>query len=159
MDWVEKDTETRKVSHADQERTRLLNMVKAEALPTVKKEEENGAPEFKPVEFQPVKSPGVYEAEFGVKNKDIVFHFWPYGHAQAFRDNKAAPKFKPEFRAKLKEVMGSVFEARRLDISDDKDVGAVSVKALGWGESQYARELSIDACTKLHLQLGGTLDS
>ena len=42
-----------------------------------------------------------------------------------------------------------------VDIEHDPDVGAWFVKAKGWGENQFSRELSIKACEQLHKALGG----
>jgi hypothetical protein len=156
MNWIEQESRSNTLSVADQERARLLDMVKKETLPTIKREEEEGAPEFQPLDFTHIKSPGIFEGEFGAKNKDLLFHFWPYGHSQAHREGKRPPNFKPAFKPALKAAMCEVFEANRIEIEEDKDVGAIFVKAKGWGDHQYVRELSIKACEALHKAMGGT---
>jgi hypothetical protein len=154
MNWVEQDSD-RKVSTADSDRAALLDKVKLESHPIIKNEATNGAPDFKPLDFTPVRSPGIFEGEFGSKNFDLIFHFFPYGYGQAHRDGRAAPRFKPDFKSKLERVMGDTFGSTFTEAYDDKDVGALCVKICGWGQHQYMRELSIKACEALHKSLGG----
>ena len=153
--WTEQDMETRKVSKADAERASLLDLVKKENLPTIKKEAESGGPGFKPIDFQPIRSPGIYEAEFAVKEKDIIFHFFPHGYARAAHQNLATPPFKPGFLKVVKEQLALVFDAHRVDIQEDKDLGGISAKARGWGDSSYARDLCIKVCEAIHKKMGG----
>lgn len=155
MSWLEKNIETNAVSQTDAARTKVLDEARAETLPTVLKEADSGQKPFKPIELQPVKSPGIYDAEFGVKGTDVIFHFWPSGYHAAERRGAASPQFKPGFEATLKKVMGDVFDARRVVIESDPDVGALFVRAHGWGEAQFHRDLCIKACEQLHAAMGG----
>ena len=156
MNWTEKDVQTDRVEVADTARSKLLDMVRKEALPTIQREASNGAPEFNPLEFQPVRSPGIYDGEFGSKGDDLIFHFWPYGYNQAASAKQRTPNFKPGFQKMLKFVMGETFGDKRVEIQEDKDVGALFVKALNWGQHQFRRELAIKACEALHGRMGGT---
>lgn len=156
MAWLEKDQTTDQIAEADAERAKLLNEVKKGSLPTIRKESELGAPPFKELELQPVKSPGIYEAEFGVKDANVIFHFWPWGYHAADVAGRATPKFSKDFLPKLTRIMGETFDPKRVEIKEDPDVGAIFVKALSWGESQFHRELSVKACEALHKALGGT---
>jgi hypothetical protein len=155
MDWLEKDQETNRISKADAERSQLLNEVKKGSLPTIQKEADNGAPPFKEMKFQPVKSPGIYEAEFGVKGKDLLFHFWPWGYHAADANGQATPKFSADFLPKLKKIMGETFDAKRIEVKDDADVGALFVKASSWADNEFHRELAVKACEALHKAMGG----
>lgn len=155
MGWLEKNTETNQVSEADASRSKLLSEVKKGSLPTIRKEAGEGYKPFEQVAFQPVKSPGIYEAEFGVKGPDLLFHFWPYGYHLADAQGKAVPRFPKDFLPKLKKVMGETFETSRVEISEDQDVGAIFVKAKGWGEKQFHRELSVRVCEAIHKAMGG----
>ncbi len=155
MQWIEKDIETRQVSKADVERSKLLEEVKRGSLPTIQKEADAGMRPFETMKFQPVKSPGIYEAEFGVKGKDLIFHFWPHDYHLIDSQSKPTPKFGPDFLAKLTRIMHETFDGRRVDIKDDKDMGALFVRATGWGESQFHRELAIKACEAMHSAMGG----
>jgi hypothetical protein len=155
MHWIEHDNTTNKLSAADQERAALLDKVKKEALPTVKREEESGAPEFDPVEFTKIKGPGIFEAEFGRKNNDLIFHFWPAGYEKAVREERARPPFRLKFKETLQQVMEAAFEKRRVVVSEDQDVGAIFVRCSGWGSHQYLRENSIKACEKFFTAMGG----
>lgn len=156
MSWLEKNTETNQVSEADAERAQLLNEVKKGTLPTIRKEEKEGFKPFEQLAFQPVKSPGIYEAEFGVKGEDLIFHFWPYGYHVADVQGKSTPRFPKGFLPKLSKVMKDTF-MQRVEISEDLDVGAIFVKANGWGEKQFHRELAIKACEAIHKAMDGAV--
>lgn len=155
MSWLEKNTETNEVAAPTAVRAQVLDEAREQGLPTITKEAEAGVKPFAQVEFQPVKSPGIYEAEFGVKGGDVIFHFWPSGYHVAERRGVAGPRFKPNFEAELKKVMGSVFDSNRVLIDHDPDVGAIFVRAKGWGEAQFHRDLCIKACEQLHAAMGG----
>ena len=155
MSWLEKEIETNKISSTDADSTKVLNAERDAGLPTIVKESDSGQKPFTPVQLQPVKSPGIYEAEFGVKDSDVIFHFWPSGYHVAERRGVAAPKFLPGFEVALGKVMGDVFDPKRVVIEHDRDVGALFVRAIGWGEAQFHRNLCIQACEKLHAALGG----
>jgi len=155
MSWLEKEIETNKVGRTDAARTKVLDEERDAGLPTITKESDSGQKPFAQMQLQPVKSPGIYEAEFGVKNEDVIFHFWPSGYHVADRRGVAAPKFKPGFEAVLTKVMGDVFDPKRVVVENDIDVGALFVRAKGWGEAQFYRDLCIQACEKLHAAMGG----
>lgn len=155
MNWLEKEVETNKVAEADAARTKVLDEERGTSLPVIVKEADAGVRPFAQVELQPVKSPGIYEGEFGVKGSDLIFHFWPSGYHAAERRGAATPKFDPHFEAKLKEAFDGIFEGRRMVYDRDLDMGAWFVKAIGWAENQFHRDLCIKACEKLHALLGG----
>jgi len=158
MAWLEKDVETNQVSEADAERSRLLNEVKKGSLPTIKREAGEGMKPFEQIAFQPVKSPGIYEAEFGVKGPDLLFHFWPHGYHLADAQGKSTPNFTQDFMPKLKKVMHETFEHNRVELKEDRDMGAIFVRASGWGDKQFHRELAVKACEAVHREMGGTTD-
>lgn len=155
MPWLEKNSETNSVGAADAARTKVLDETREENLPIIKKETDSGQKPFTPVQLQPVKSPGIYEGEFGVKGDDVIFHFWPSGYHAAERRGAAAPKFVAGFEVMLKKVMGDVFDAKRIKVEHDVDVGAWFVRAIGWADAQFHRDLCIKACEQLHAALGG----
>lgn len=155
MSWLEKNNETHSVSQADAARAKVLDETRDENLPIVQKETDAGVKPFEQVQLQPVKSPGIYEAEFGVRKGDVIFHFWPSGYHVAERRGVAAPKFKPMFEAVLTKVMGEVFDSNRVTVENDIDMGALFVRAKGWGEAQFHRDLCIKACEQLHAAMGG----
>lgn len=105
---------------------------------------------IEPVHFQPVKSPGNYEAEFAIKDGDVIFHFWPYGFHEAQVREQTPPRFKRGFHQFLVSAMASAFDSRRLEFEDDKDMGAIFVRAKGFADNQFYRQLAIQACEKLH---------
>lgn len=156
MQWLEKNQETEEISPADMAREKVLNLEKETSLPAIRKEAEAGTlalPE--PIKFQPVKSPGIYEAEFGVKGKDVIFHFWPFGYHIADASGKVPPRFPKDFLPKLTKIMNETFNVARVEIKDDRDMGALFVKALAWADSQFYRELCVKACQALHDAMGG----
>lgn len=155
MTWMRQDSETHEVSGVDREKEAIYEKAKAEGLPIVTKESESGVKPFETMKFQPVRSPGIYEAEFGVKGKDLIFHFWPDGYHKAERDEKRVPEFKKNFFSMLSKAMGGIFGTNRILIKDDGDVGAFFVQAHGWGESDNHRELAIKACEEFHKDMGG----
>ena len=154
MSWTEQEHKTRTSVPVSKDRASELDKEKASSLPTIQKESEEAKP-FDPMKFQPVKSPDIYEAEFANKNSDVIFHFWPWNYHLAEREGKTTPKFKSGFEAALRKSMAVVFQEHRLEFQRDDDVGAWFVRAKGWGENQFSRELSIKACEALHKALGG----
>jgi hypothetical protein len=153
MNWV--TAEGGNVGVATSDQVKEYEDEKATSLPVIEKESENGAKPFKPIEFQPVESPGIYEAEFGVKGEDVIFHFWPHGYRKAAALGKTTPHFLKDFRQHVATVMLEDFGNTRVEFQDDKDVGAFFVKANGWGKNEFHRELCIKACEKIHAALGG----
>lgn len=105
---------------------------------------------IEPIEFQPVKSPGNYEAEFAKKDDDILFHFWPYGFHDAQDKEKTPPRFKNGFETFLTQVMSETYGPKRVQLEKDLDMGAIFVRAMGAGSNQFFREVAIKACELLH---------
>lgn len=103
-----------------------------------------------PIDFQPVKSPNNYEAEFAKKDSDVIFHFWPWGFHDAQDKNMTPPRFKNGFETFLVQSMVEVFGAKRVELHKDDDMGAFFVRAQGAGDNQFFRELAIQACEGLH---------
>jgi hypothetical protein len=157
MPWAEMQTNSGAEIAVTAEKERELNKAKEEGAPVIVKEASAGMKPFDPVEYQPVRSPDIYEGEFGVKGSDLIFHFWPANYHNAERAGKALPRFKPGFDVVLKQVFTDAFGAgvSRVEVFHDPDVGAFCVLAHGWGDNQYHRELSIKACEALHQALGG----
>lgn len=151
MPWTEKDPKSSNGVHSpDNERAQLLSKTKEEFLPIAEKEASAGDKGVAPISFQPVKSPGTYEAEFAVKGEDVIFHFWPWGYHEAERRGETLPRFKRGFQNFLIKAMSEAFDPKRLVVEDDKDMGAIFVKATGFGTNQFYRNLCIDACERLH---------
>lgn len=152
MTWTERDLTTGEQMEVTAEKAAKLNAGKDKDLPRVQKEDLKS---FKQVKFQPVRSPNIYDAEFGVKDRDIVFHFWPYNYHEADRKGVASPAFPRDFGPNLIKTMDDIFRGRT-EIHNDPDMGAFTVKALGWGENQFAFDLAVKACKQLHFAMGGT---
>lgn len=153
MSWTEKDqNDSAKSASAD--RQDLLNAARAEVLPIAQKEAAQGNKGFGPIDFQPVKSPGNYEAEFALKGEDIIFHFWPWGYHDAQDKNRALPRFRKDFSSLLSVSMEKAFgNPNRLQIEEDRDMGAFFVKAIGFAINPFHRNLCIEACENLHQRL------
>lgn len=126
-----------------------------ELVPVIQKEEQGGAKPIDLIEFQPVRSKGIFESEFASKGEDLIFHFWPWGYHEADRSNRPTPTFHKYFETSLKTEFCKVFGDHRVVMSLDSDVGAWFVKAIGWGQHEFARKNAIEACTNLHRSLGG----
>jgi len=153
--WLEKDQETKSIKGADMERTMELNKERESSFPVISKETQKGAPPFDPVSFMPVIGTDIYEAEFAVKGSDIIFHFWPYNYHSADAAGKAPPAFKSGFQAQLKKTFESLFGKNRVEIKDDRDMGAFFVRAIGWADNLAWKELSIRAFKGFFNDMGG----
>jgi hypothetical protein len=153
--WQAQDPESRKALPVTQQHAKELDTARDEAVPVLEKEAGRGEIPFAPVKLQPVKSPGIYEAEFGVKDGDLIFHFWPYGYGAAKRGGLAAPRFKGNFEKILKDVMERNFGEKRIKGEYVQEEGSWYVRAIGWGNSQFWYDLSVKACEQLHFALGG----
>ena len=156
MSWMAQDVTTRLPSAVDQAKTDDYEKAKADGLPVIEKEAEGGVKPIEPLRFQPVRSPKIYEAEFAVKGKDLIFHFWPDGYHDAERDGRAKPALKPHFIHNLLETMADVFGSGRIKLEEDRDVGAIFVQVFGWGENDSYRQIAIEACEKFHKAMGGS---
>jgi hypothetical protein len=156
MPWIVRDTNSNRDSAVDGSvDAKSFENTKSELLPIAHKESLTGAKTIQPIDFQPVKSPGNYEAEFAVKGEDVIFHFWPWGYHEAERRGVALPRFKKNFAEKLNSSMAKTFGQHRIQISEDPDMGAFFVKAVGFGINQFHRELCIEACENLHNEFEG----
>jgi len=153
MSWVEQSHKERKKLTVTTEREALLDEVKAGSLPIIRQEANAGDRPIKPVHFQEVRSPGIFEGEFGVKDGDLIFHFWPWGLHQADRDGKPRPPFPTGFGPVLRAVLTHHFGLT--EISEQRDLGSWYAKAAGVGRKQFWFDLAVKAVTDLHHQLGG----
>ena len=72
MSWTEHELATRKQLQVDPARARLLDEVKSGYLPVISKEADEGRKSFEPLQRTPVRSPGLFEAEFAKKGLDIL---------------------------------------------------------------------------------------
>jgi hypothetical protein len=156
MAWLEQSKDQPEASRPLAAREKELEKSKEEGLPIVRRQVAKGELPIKQVKLQPVRSPGLYEGEFGQKDGDIIFHFWPYGYNEAQRQRLASPHFRPNFEKVLTDVMAGEFGGHRVVITNDADVGAYSVIAKDWAAQQFHFEISVRACEKLHKALGGT---
>lgn len=156
MEWTEQQTKTRESMQVDTDRARLLNEVKKESLPVVQREVQSGERPFETINFQPVTGVGTFEAEFGVKGDDVIYHIWPYHyHASDRTEGRRLPMFKKDFEQVLSKVMADIFGQGRCELSYDEDIGAWFVKANGFASNQFHRDLCLNAARKLHKVLGG----
>jgi hypothetical protein len=153
--WQEQETNSRKPIPVTAEKAADLDKAKEEGLPTVIKQAAKGELPVQPVQLQPVRSPGIYEGEFGVKDDDLIFHFWPYGYHDADRKGLATPRFKKDFESTLKAVAARELRNRAV-VEHDQDVGAYFVRGTGWGTSQFHHDIAVKFCQALHTALGGT---
>ena len=163
MNWVEQKTETRENIEVSEAKAKLLNEVRKD-LPVVQKEADGGVRPFEALKLQPILGSQTFEAEFGIKGDDVIFHFWPWGYHETERKNgdntdgplaQRLPKFLPDFEKKLSVSMISVF--KRAEISKDEDIGAIFVRIPGGAEFQFHRDMCVKAASELHVSLGGTL--
>jgi len=155
MGWVEQELKNRKKLEVSPKRAETLNEVKKQVHPIIVKEAAQGDKPFEPLKFQPVKSPGLFEAEFAKKDSDLIFHFWPWGLHEADRNGQPRPPFTPLFRSVLPAVMYKSFGARFVTIEEDRDMGSFFVKVTGFGAKQFWHDLGVKAVTELHHKLGG----
>ena len=155
MNWIESSNAGQSVGSVDAERAKVLDLAREEKLPVIEKEAATGVKSLDPLKFQPVHSPGIYEAEFAMKGDDIIFHFWPWGYHKSDRNGEKTPRLSRNFPAVLSQVFTNLFGSGRFDIENDEDMGAHYVRCIGWGSNQFARDLAIKACKGLHSALGG----
>lgn len=126
-----------------------LDSTRDELLPLADREARSGDKPFEPIDFQPVKSPGHFEAEFALKGNDVIFHFWPWGFHEAQERGAIPPRFLsllPEYLAEsLSKEYGS-----KAQLSADEDMGALFVRVPEAGINQFWREIAIKVCEHLH---------
>lgn len=154
MSWTEQEQQTRRPLVVTAEKAELLDRVKRESHPIITHEAALGDKGVAAIEFQPVKSPGIFEAEFAKKGDDVIFHFWPWGLHAAERSGKPRPPFQKDFYDALIMSVAFVYE-RNVEVSEDRDMGAWFVKASGAGQKQFWRDLAIKMVSDLHRRLGG----
>jgi hypothetical protein len=153
MNWVEQEADSRKKLSVTDARAKELDKSREAGVPVVAAEAKKTLP-FNSLRFQPVKSPGLYEAEFTQKGTELIFHFWPHGYHSAKRRDIAVPRFPKTFAEVLARIMLQEF-SKTAEVSFDKEMGSFFVKVPHVGEKMFCRELAIAACEKLHLALGG----
>lgn len=166
MSWVEQEHETRKPINMTGEREALLEEVKKDNLPVIATEADRGMKSVEAIKFQPVHSPGLFEAEFAqrdtidpetgrVESKDVIFHFWPWGLHRAEKAGQPRPAFPRHFHERLQIAMlSSYMDAAQ--IKDVREMGSYFVRARGAGGQQFWYQLAVQAVTKLHHELGGS---
>lgn len=152
--WREIHTETRQEIDVTREKAKSLEDEKL-GLPKLQKEADQGLKPIQPIRFQPINGTDYFEAEFGVRGNDIIFHFWPWKYHETERNGRPVPRFHKGFASILVSTMGTVFDPMRVEIYEDRDVGAWFVKAIGYGTNTFHRDLSIKAVTELYKALGG----
>lgn len=145
MPWTEKNSDGSSGAKTSAE----YDLLKENLLPVAAKEASQDK-NVKPLEFQPVKSPGNYEAEFTRKDDDVIFHFWPWGFHEAQDKGTTLPRFRQGFETFLVQSMSEVFNARTIQIEHDLDMGALFLRCRGAGLNQFFRENAIKACESLH---------
>lgn len=155
MSWIEQEHQTKKKLVITDEKQALLDKVKTETLPTIRQEAAKGDKAVTPIRFQEVKSPGLFEAEFGLKDDTLIFHFWPYGLHAAERAGQPRPAFVPGFREQLLAASTTSYNAG-IDFAEDRDMGAFSVRVFGAGKKQFWYDLALRMVKDLHKRLGGT---
>jgi hypothetical protein len=154
MTWKEIHTQTRQEMDVSREKARSLEEEK-KGLPKLQQEADQGVKSIEPMRFQPVNGTDHFESEFGIKGDDIIFHFWPWKYHENERNNRPVPRFPKKFPSTLVATMGRVFDPMRIEIFEDRDVGAWFVKAVGYGSTTFHRDLSLKAITELYKALGG----
>lgn len=157
MTWKEKQTGDRtNVFDASPERARLYDLEKSTTLPIIGKEP--GKKPFEAVKAQPVRSPGIYEAEFIAKDGDVVFHFWPEGYHKAEEEGRNPPHFPPTFSKAMQSAISKVMAPSKVDISEDRDMGAWFVRVHGLATKPFQFDLCVKACEEVHKAMGGKAD-
>lgn len=163
MNWIEQEHASRRHLQVTEERALELDKTKQESYPVIAGEVGRGIKPLKEVRFQPVQSPGIFEAEFaqrdsttddGKISRDVIFHFWPWGLHAADKREEIRPSFRRGFKEALQKVMTSEYQGL-VQIEDDRDMGAFFVRIRGAGGQQFWHQLAVKAVTTLHLSLGG----
>src|SRR5512140_1056144 len=151
MSWIEQEHQSRQRLPVTQARALERDKTKEEELPRIADEAERGMKPVEPIKFQPVHSPGLFEAEFAMREvwseggvgKDVIFHFWPWGLHTADVSGKARPAFKKGFAETLKQVFEKHYVS--VEIRDDRDMGAYFVRLRGVGGQQFWFKLAVNA--------------
>lgn len=157
MGWTEREVATGKETDVTTAKAQLLDEVKKSSLPIVQKEADGGVRPFETVKLQPVRATDTFEAEFGVKGEDVIFHIWPWNYHVADRkEGTVLPKFRKDFETILRASFGKVYDSSRVQASYDGDLGSWFVLVKGYAQNQFHRNVCIEAVTLLHKALGGT---
>ncbi len=158
MNWVEQKSQTRENVEVTEAKAKLLNEAKKE-LPVVQKEADGGVRPFQAIAFTPIQGVGKFEAEFGVKGDDVIFHFWPWGYHTKEREGSRLPSFEKVLDSVIKEEFPKAFgSAVTIETEFDGDVGAWFVKAKNAALNQFHSKLSVKAVSNLYVALGGVLE-
>jgi hypothetical protein len=152
--WTERETESRKEKEVSPQKAAELDAARDKDLPVIQKEAA-GAKLFDQIKFQPVRAYGYFDAEFAVKDGNIIFHFWPHGFHEAQQVGKRIPDFPVAFESKLNQAMSHAFTRNRVEVREDRDMGAYFVKATGYGSSISPFEMAVGACQRLYRSLSG----
>ena len=161
MSWIEQEHASRQRLPVTQERALELDKTKEEEHPRLVQEAERGMKPVEPIKFQPVHSPGIFEAEFAMRQlvsdggigRDVIFHFWPWGLHSADKTGAPRPGFKKGFREMLEQVFKKHYT--QVEIRDDRDMGSYFVRLRGAGGAQFWFQIAVKAVTDLHHALGG----
>jgi hypothetical protein len=153
--WIEQEQRDRKLLTVTPAREQELENTKKEVLPIIAGEAEQGMKPFETIKFQPVKSPGLFEAQFAKKEGAIIFQFWPWGYHAAEREGRPLPPFTKQFREKLQPTLAKTFEDRFLRVEEVRQMGAYYVEAATYGKKMAWFDLARKAVTELHHALGG----
>jgi hypothetical protein len=163
MTWIEQEHSSRRQLPVTTSRAEELNNAKKATHHVIAGEADHGNKTVSPIRFQPVRSPGLFEAEFAQQDsltddkqisKDVIFHFWPWGLHVAEKEGKPRPAFKEGFRLRLQQVLCAGYRGP-IQIEDDRDMGAIFVRIRGAGGQQFWHPIAVKAVTALHQALGG----
>jgi len=105
---------------------------------------------IEPIQFQPVKAPGHYEAETAVRGQDVIFHIWPWGYHQAVAEEARPPSFRPKFQDWISTAFLSEYPDANIFIDYDADMGSFFVKIHGVGVSQFWMKRAIQCLENLY---------
>lgn len=156
--WKEKYANSRDIADSSPDKEKLFEETKAGSYQVFDNEARsvgNGGRPIKPIVFQPVRSPGIYEGEFGEKDGDLIFHFWPDGY---HRDHQGEflPGFGRGFESALRDSVKESFPTAQSELSFDRDMGAWFVRVYRGSDLPFNRQLCIGACESVHKRMGGT---
>lgn len=153
--WKEQLSSVRDgMSDASPERARILDMEKESGIPIITKEPSSRP--FDQVRPQPVIGDKTFEGEFFVKGKDVIFHFWPFGYHKADDLNKIPPRFNKKIESVLKSCFEKNIIRYKVEISEDRDMGAWFVKIVNGSENLFYYDNAIAVCESIHEALGGS---
>lgn len=129
-----------------------LDTLKKELSPVVEKEASSGAKAFETINFTPVLSPNNYEAEFAIKEDDLIFHIWPWKYHETEERGVQTPRFRKDFEEKLNRSFGSVFFSK-WEYEFNEEMGSYFIRAPGSGSNMFAKENAIECLENLHKEM------